>query len=300
MSSWRPGCGGQVRGGVRCPGSRRIRPPAMNWMSAHAGATRTPGAPGLPEPGGGQPDPADRLVGPASLVVVASACTPAGDSRQHTTPPVNHATPSTGASVGGPPCTPSVDTLPAPPAGYRLVGEDVGAPDARVMSAEDSGEADPAARLFANGLVVRAGTVVDLRVAPGWQDKARLGWAAPARPRRPSLCTPARRRVGRLSGWPSSAAPGSRRPPAYRRRDVERPERQRQPRHRRPLRQDHHAVALSRPIDHLDVQEVAVLRRLGCPDFQKAEWITAGGSRRTCAAGPGSRRHSAAATRSMP
>lgn len=56
-------------------------------------------------------------------------------------------------------------------------------PDAPVLSAEASGEADPAARLFAKwGLVVRAGTVVDLRVASGWQDKARLGWGGTGTP----------------------------------------------------------------------------------------------------------------------
>ncbi|MCG5455304.1 hypothetical protein PSH03_006376 [Micromonospora sp. PSH03] len=117
------------------------------------------------------------------LAVALSACTPAGDSRQHTTPPANRAAPSSSASAGGPPCTPSVDTLPAPPAGYRSVGEDVAVPTTPVLSAEDSGEADPAARLFAKwGLVVRAGTVVDLRVAPGWQDKARLGWGGTGTP----------------------------------------------------------------------------------------------------------------------
>jgi hypothetical protein len=117
------------------------------------------------------------------LAVVLSACTPADDSRQPTTPPANGAAPSTDTSGGGPPCTPSVDALAAPPAGYRLVGRDVAVPDAPVMSAEASGEADPAARLFAKwGLVVRAGTVVDLRVAPGWQDKARLGWGGAGTP----------------------------------------------------------------------------------------------------------------------
>ncbi|MFE9193273.1 hypothetical protein ACFYL6_27100 [Micromonospora sp. NPDC007208] len=116
-------------------------------------------------------------------MVVLSACTPAGESHPRTTPPANGAAPSTDASGGRPPCTPSVDTLPAPPAGYRLVGKDVAVPDARVMSAEASGEADPAARLFAKwGLVVRAGRVVDLRVAPGWQDKARLGWGGTPAP----------------------------------------------------------------------------------------------------------------------
>ncbi len=118
-----------------------------------------------------------------SLVVVLSACTPGGDSRQHAAPPADNAAPSTDASAGGPPCTPSVDTLAAPPAGYRLVGKDVAVPDAPVISTDDSGEADPAARLFAKwGLVVRAGAVVDLRVAPGWQDRARLGWGGTGTP----------------------------------------------------------------------------------------------------------------------
>ncbi|MEU8157711.1 hypothetical protein AB0B94_29005 [Micromonospora sp. NPDC048986] len=117
------------------------------------------------------------------LTVLLAACTPPGDPRQHATPPANPAAPTTGTSIGGPPCTPSVDTLPAPPAGYRLVGEDVAVPDAPVMSAEDSGQTDPAARLFAKwGLIVRAGTVVDLRVAPGWQDRARLGWGGTGTP----------------------------------------------------------------------------------------------------------------------
>ncbi|MEU4552140.1 hypothetical protein [Micromonospora violae] len=117
------------------------------------------------------------------MTVLLSACTPSGDARQRTTPPTNRAAPSTNASAGGPPCTTAVDALAAPPAGYRLVGKDVAVPDAPVMSVESSGEADPAARLFAKwGLVVRAGRVVDLRVAPGWQDKARLGWGGTGTP----------------------------------------------------------------------------------------------------------------------
>lgn len=55
------------------------------------------------------------------LVVALSACTPAGDSRQPTTPLANGALASTEASGGGPPCTASVEALPALPAGYRLV-----------------------------------------------------------------------------------------------------------------------------------------------------------------------------------
>ncbi|MFE0531664.1 hypothetical protein ACFW0V_29090 [Micromonospora parva] len=140
-------------------------------------------------------------LGALCLAVVLSACTPAGDPHQPTSAPVDRATPvvdraapATGASGAAPPCTPSVDALPAPPAGYRLVGEDVAVPDTPVLSADDSGEVDPAARLFAKwGLVVRAGTVVDLRVAPGWQDRARLGWGgtgAPAATVTVHACTP--------------------------------------------------------------------------------------------------------------
>ncbi|MFG3641230.1 hypothetical protein ACGF3C_13290 [Micromonospora sp. NPDC047762] len=152
-------------------------------MSAHAGATRPPRAPALPDPAPGSRTRPVVWWGFLSLVVALAACTPAGDSRRHATPPATGAGPSTDASGGGSPCTTSVDTLPAPPAGYRLVGEDVAVPTAPVMSAQDSGEADPAARLFAKwGLVVRAGTVVDLRVAPAWQDRARLGWGGTGTP----------------------------------------------------------------------------------------------------------------------
>ncbi|MFG3422583.1 hypothetical protein ACIBTZ_24625 [Micromonospora sp. NPDC049460] len=59
----------------------------------------------------------------------------------------------------------------------------------------ESGEADPAARWFAKwGLVVRAGAEVDLLVAPGWKDRARITWgpsAAPAATVHVSACAPA-------------------------------------------------------------------------------------------------------------
>jgi hypothetical protein len=52
-----------------------------------------------------------------------------------------------------------------------------------VLQVAESGEADPAARLFAKwGLLVRSGAVVDLQVAPGWEDRARIGWGSPAAP----------------------------------------------------------------------------------------------------------------------
>ncbi len=89
------------------------------------------------------------------------------------------ATPSADVGAGQESCTNSVDTITEPPAGYRLVGEDVAVPARPVLQVAESGQPDPAARLFAKwGLVVRGGAVVDLRVAAGWEDKARLGWGS--------------------------------------------------------------------------------------------------------------------------
>ncbi|MFG1894494.1 hypothetical protein ACGFIP_10795 [Micromonospora zamorensis] len=142
-------------------------------MSASTTAIRIPRVPVHPLPG-----PIARW-GLVFLAAALTACTPAGDSRQPSAPPPNGAAASTSTSGGGSPCTPSVTEMSAPPAGYRLVGEDVAVPGAAVLFAEESGEADPAARLFAKwGLVVRAGRVVDLRVAPGWEGRARVGWGA--------------------------------------------------------------------------------------------------------------------------
>ncbi|MEV6694389.1 hypothetical protein AB0M35_23235 [Micromonospora sp. NPDC051196] len=93
------------------------------------------------------------------------------------------ATPSSQDSGGPESCAVAVDALREPPNGYRIVGEDVAVPDREVLEAHESEKPDPAARLFAKwGLVVRAGAVVDLRVASGWEDKARLGWGSPAEP----------------------------------------------------------------------------------------------------------------------
>ncbi|MBB5480432.1 hypothetical protein HNR20_004937 [Micromonospora parathelypteridis] len=115
----------------------------------------------------------------AFMVAVLTACTPASDARQPGTPPVDSATSSAREGGAALPCTPSVTAMPTIPAGYRLVGKDVAVPDRAVLPVEDSGEADRAARLFAKwGLVVRAGAVVDLQVAPGSEGVARIGWGA--------------------------------------------------------------------------------------------------------------------------
>jgi hypothetical protein len=63
------------------------------------------------------------------------------------------------------------------------VAEVVAVPTDPVLSASPSGESDPAAKLFAKwGLVVRAGATVQIAVAPGWADKARVGWGTPGMP----------------------------------------------------------------------------------------------------------------------
>ncbi|GIH17511.1 hypothetical protein [Rugosimonospora africana] len=78
-------------------------------------------------------------------------------------------------------CASSIAGLPDPPDDYRVVARNVAVPIASVLQVIDQGGADPAARLFAKwGLLVRAGAAVDLRVGPGWEDRARLSWGGAA------------------------------------------------------------------------------------------------------------------------
>lgn len=137
------------------------------------------------------------------LMLTPAACTSSSGSGQgEARPPAPtaslgtdpSASPSTDGSARQESCTVSVDAMQEPPAGYRLVGEDVAVPDRPVLQAEESGQPDPAARLFAKwGLVVRGGAVIDLRVASGWEDRARLGWGSsvvPAVRARVRACAP--------------------------------------------------------------------------------------------------------------
>ncbi len=80
-------------------------------------------------------------------------------------------------------CRWSIAARPDPPGDYQVVVQDVAVPTTSVLQANESGETDPAMRLFAKwGLVVRAGAAVDLHVGPGWEDRARIGWGSPASP----------------------------------------------------------------------------------------------------------------------
>ena len=65
-----------------------------------------------------------------------------------------------------------------PEAGYRVVAGAVAVPvsDRMLHPAEQGAGAGPT-RLFAKwGLLVRAGTAVDLSLLPGWSGRARLNW----------------------------------------------------------------------------------------------------------------------------
>jgi hypothetical protein len=127
------------------------------------------------------------------VVLVSAGCTSAREAaRGSTTPP---SPPAVSAGVGTGPsspgvagpgllvCTQSIGAASAPPPDLRVVLKELALPTGMVLQTSPSGESDAAARLFAKwGLVVRAGVVVDLRVEPGWEGHARIGWGSPASP----------------------------------------------------------------------------------------------------------------------
>ncbi|GAA0420761.1 hypothetical protein Aca07nite_11330 [Actinoplanes capillaceus] len=75
------------------------------------------------------------------------------------------------------PCPAVIDHVAEPPAGYRVVGENIALPDEdTVHRPNESGQEGPA-RLFAKfGLLVRAGTTTELSLPPEWSERARIGW----------------------------------------------------------------------------------------------------------------------------
>ncbi|RLK25900.1 hypothetical protein DER29_3914 [Micromonospora sp. M71_S20] len=134
------------------------------------------------------------------LLLSLAACTSTREPAEDPRPPTRAA--GTGSGVpaptpGGPgevACAYAIDTLPEPPAGYRIVLGDVAVPESPVLQVAESGDADPALRLFAKwGLLVRSGAVVDIQVAPGREGEARIGWGgavAPAPSVRVNACGP--------------------------------------------------------------------------------------------------------------
>jgi hypothetical protein len=80
-------------------------------------------------------------------------------------------------------CTDPVDQPSALPGDYRLVAGVAAVPTGRLFQVSPSGEHGPAVKLFAKwGLVVRTGRTVQIAVAPGWENKARVGWGNPGTP----------------------------------------------------------------------------------------------------------------------
>jgi hypothetical protein len=127
------------------------------------------------------------------LVMLVAACTSSAGSDQRAAPSSADGSasmpggvselPSVAAGAGQVECRWSIRASPDPPGNYLVVVRDVAVPAAPVLQANESGETDPAMRLFAKwGLVVRAGAPVDLQVESGWEDRARIGWGRPASP----------------------------------------------------------------------------------------------------------------------
>jgi hypothetical protein len=107
-------------------------------------------------------------------------------------------------------CTDSIDHVTELPGDYRVVAGAVAVPTGRVLQASLSGEKDPAAKLFAKwGLMVRTGETVQITVAPGSTDKARVGWGAPGTPAltvRLTGCAPGSWNVFAGGTWVASPA----------------------------------------------------------------------------------------------
>jgi hypothetical protein len=103
-----------------------------------------------------------------------------------------------GACVGSPPpapvvttavptgdalhCADAIDVVSAVPSEFTAVLGVVALPTGRVLQTAPSGQSDPAARLFAKqGLVVRVGAVVDLRIGADRAGHARIAWGNPGK-----------------------------------------------------------------------------------------------------------------------
>ncbi len=132
-----------------------------------------------------------RLAAGACLVLVAGGCTSGGPTRAPG--PAAPSVASGTAGVGEPAlvagatiqlsCETSIVAAPSPPEDYRLPLPGVALPVGRVLDVNETGAAEPTNRLFAKwGLVVHAGTAVDLQLVHGWEDRARIRWGSSVAP----------------------------------------------------------------------------------------------------------------------
>lgn len=79
-------------------------------------------------------------------------------------------------------CVDSVATEADPGERYRIVAETV-AVSSQVLQPNEISDSQGPTRLFAKwGLYVRAGAAVEVQVAPGWENRVRIGWGGPATP----------------------------------------------------------------------------------------------------------------------
>lgn len=80
------------------------------------------------------------------------------------------------------PCGDVIGSAAEPSPGYSVVLGQVALPTAVALQANPSGEADPAARLFAkDGLVVRPGASVEISIPPDARRMASIGWGSPGK-----------------------------------------------------------------------------------------------------------------------
>jgi len=137
-----------------------------------------------------------RIVAGLCLVPLLTACTSSGESgRPSAAAPSAPALSSAPGAASPLPGLADASVLvcrsvngaqPAPPPDREVVLGDLALPTGWVLQTRPSGKADPPARLYAKeGLVARAGAVVDVRVAPGWEGRARIAWGQ--EPLTPSL-----------------------------------------------------------------------------------------------------------------
>jgi hypothetical protein len=128
------------------------------------------------------------LVCVAAVATLLTACTShAASSHPAATPAPAAVTTRSGGTSPAPgeaslSCQQSINAMPAVPTGYSVVLGVVALPTGRVLQANAAGKGAPETLFAKQGLVVRAGAVFDLEVAPGWAAPARIGWGSPATP----------------------------------------------------------------------------------------------------------------------
>jgi hypothetical protein len=77
-------------------------------------------------------------------------------------------------------CQDVIGSTAAPETDYAIVLDRVALPTGRVLQARESGESDPAARLFAKtGLLIRRGSSFELVVPDDWRGRLTIAWGSP-------------------------------------------------------------------------------------------------------------------------